>query len=409
MVIYQIRALGDPSTQSMYRSNASGLNNTGMVVGSVQAISTGNNVVEAVYWNPSPTVIPLGDVWSEAKGVNDSGDVVGTREADSFYNHAFLFRGGGVHDLAGVIGGPASAAIDINNAGVIAGWAGESSGQRRAFTYNTKSGRVNDLNVLFGLDGSYATAINNLGQVVGVSSKSDGASMFLFDGEILNELGPAPPVMTPTDINDTGQVVGSHRLNGAEFWTAFRCDTSGGSPQFVDLGLLPGFLNSTATAINNDGNIVGQSGRILGSGSQTQIEVHAFICRAGGRMQDLNELIPANSGWELVWADDINNKGQIAGSGWYNGRFQAYLLTPTSPFQSSVKALIDPMALILGQRLYLIWVELHHPHEPKLSDLNVAIRLMSAAERQAALERARRLGDFGKQVETIIAKMIDVK
>ena len=100
---------------------------------------------------------------------------------------------------------------------------------------------------------------------------------------------------------------------------------------------------------------------------------------------------------------------QIAGTGTYNGRRQAYLLTPKSPFYPFDEVAIDPMALILGGKWYLIWVEMHHPHAPKLSDLEVVIRLMPTAERRATLERARRLGDFGKRVETMIAKMMDVK
>jgi len=36
-------------------------------------------------------------------------------------------------------------------------------------------------------------------------------------------------------------------------------------------------------------------------------------------MQDLNALIPANSGWTLNWAFAINDNGQITGSGTING------------------------------------------------------------------------------------------
>jgi hypothetical protein len=39
-------------------------------------------------------------------------------------------------------------------------------------------------------------------------------------------------------------------------------------------------------------------------------------------MTDLNTLIPANSGWELMYATDINNRGQIVGYGVRDGKFQ---------------------------------------------------------------------------------------
>src|SRR6185312_5528685 len=43
---------------------------------------------------------------------------------------------------------------------------------------------------------------------------------------------------------------------------------------------------------------------------------------------DLNDLIPAGSGWELSVAGDINNSGLILGSGTYHGEDHAFLLTP---------------------------------------------------------------------------------
>jgi probable HAF family extracellular repeat protein len=399
---YKIYSLGDPSAQSVLGTEAYGLNNNGTVVG-VASITD----FRATYWNPSPAVIPLGDVASVAYGVNDPGDIVGTRQATDFLvfpGEAFLFRGGVFYDLANKFAGQESIATDINNAGVISAWAGD-IGSPHAFIYDTNSGTATDLGALPGHSESYAQAINNVGQVAGSCRKSGGTQdphAFLFDGS-MKDLGPAT---SANDINDSGQVVGARVVGGASYWTAYRCDTSGGTPQFVDLGFLPGFVGSEAMAINNDGDIVGHSFSDWGSGQQ----IHAFICTASSPMQDLNALIPANSGWELTWASAINDKGQIAGTGTYNGRRQAYLLTPKSRFSDLFnEAAIDPMALILKGKWYLIWVELHHPHVPKLSDLDVVIRQMPTAERRATLERARRLGDFGKKVETIIAKMKDMK
>jgi probable HAF family extracellular repeat protein len=404
MAGYNIAALGDPLVQTVSGSEAFGLNSTGMVVGTAY-ISSGR----AVAWNPGPTLIPLGSVASVAYGVNDSGDVVGTRQANAvnvFPGEAFLFRSGVFHDLAWVFPGKESLATDINNAGVIALWAGD-IGSSHAYTYDTNSQKATDLGVLPGHDESFAMAINNVGQVAGQSRKSGTPSdphAFLFDGT-LKDLGPATAA---NDINDSGQVVGGRVVGGASHWTAYRCDTSGGSPQFVDLGALPGFVGSEAMAINNDGDVVGHSVTDWGSSQQ----IRAFICSAGGQMQDLNALIPGGSGWELTWASAINDTGQIAGTGTINGRRQAFLLTPKSGSgwrRGFDEVAIDPMALILKGKWYQIWVEMHHPHVPKLSDLDVVIRIMPEAERQATLERAAQLGDFGKRVESMIEKSVDVK
>src|SRR4029453_12685398 len=159
MASYKIYALGDPIAQTVLGSEAHGLNNTGTVVG--HASITG---ARAAYWNWNPTVIPLGDVMSVAYGVNDSGDIVGTRQANDFNvfpGEAFLFRGGVFHDLASVFAGQESIATDINNAGVIAAWAGD-IGSPHAFTYDTNSGTATDLGVLPGHTESYAHAINNV-------------------------------------------------------------------------------------------------------------------------------------------------------------------------------------------------------------------------------------------------------
>ncbi len=397
MASYKIETLSDPDP-SVSSSEAHGLNNNGFVVGHVSMMG-----FRAAYWGSSPVVIPFGTVASVAYGANDGGDVVGTRQASDwlvFPGEAFLFRGGVFHNLANVFPGQESIANDINNAGVIAAWGGD-IGSSHAFTYDVNSGTLADLGVLPGHTESYAMAINTAGRVAGISRKSTSPSdsrAFLFDGT-MHDLGPATGV---SDINDSGQIVGGRVVGGASNWTAYRCDTSSGSPQFVDLGPLPGFVSSEAMGINNDGDIVGHSVSNWGSGQQ----IHAFICPAGGQMQDLNSLVPANSGWELTWASGINDEGQIAGTGTYNGRRHAYLLTPTSRFNPFDEAAIDPMALILGGKWYLIWVELHHPHVPKLSDLEFVIRLMPPAERRATLARAKRLGDFGKRVESMIAKMI---
>jgi len=45
-------------------------------------------------------------------------------------------------------------------------------------------------------------------------------------------------------------------------------------------------------------------------------------------MQNLNDLIPSDSGWLLRLAFDINSSGQIVGQGTINGQSHAFLLTP---------------------------------------------------------------------------------
>ncbi len=68
-------------------------------------------------------------------------------------------------------------------------------------------------------------------------------------------------------------------------------------------------------------------------------------------------------------------------------------------------AAIDPMALILSGKAYLIWVEKHFPHVPKVSEIQEALQAMTPEDQKAALSRAKTLAAYGKAVEEAIATM----
>ena len=57
-------------------------------------------------------------------------------------------------------------------------------------------------------------------------------------------------------------------------------------------------------------------------------QYHAFVSTNGARMQDLNRLIPTNTGWVLLQANGINDAGQIVGYGTIRGQDHAFVLTP---------------------------------------------------------------------------------
>jgi probable HAF family extracellular repeat protein len=90
-----------------------------------------------------------------------------------------------------------------------------------------------------------------------------------------------------------------------------------GKPQ--DLGTLGG--RSAGAADINDG------GQVVGSSRLADDTSHAFLY-SEGRMFDLNQSIPASSGWQLISARTINDAGQIGGVGMHNGKQEAYLFEP---------------------------------------------------------------------------------
>jgi probable HAF family extracellular repeat protein len=97
---------------------------------------------------------------------------------------------------------------------------------------------------------------------------------------------------------------------------------SGG--QMQDLGTLAEPYNSYSfpTALNNKGEVVGQS-------ATTDDVEHPFLY-SDGVMRDLNSLISADSGWKLVNVEDINDNGHIVGKAQHkeDDREHAFLLTP---------------------------------------------------------------------------------
>ncbi len=56
---------------------------------------------------------------------------------------------------------------------------------------------------------------------------------------------------------------------------------------------------------------------------------------------------------------------------------------------------IDPMALILEGRAYLIWTEIHHPHVPKVAEIKELMEKLNKEEREALAVGARVLLNMG--------------
>lgn len=117
-------------------------------------------------------------------------------------------------------------------------------------------------------------------------------------------------------INDLGQAVGlSFNPHTGRMEALLE-----GQGRRTALGTLGGSF-SVARAINNHGEIVG------GSLTHGDEQFHGFLFR-GNRLYDLNELLEPNTGWELIQAVGINNRGMIIGIGALHGEDRIVLLRP---------------------------------------------------------------------------------
>jgi len=178
----------------------------------------------------------LGGSRSWASAINDSGQVVGYSYLAGDQNyHAFLYKDGKMTDLR-TLGGTSSVAKGINKSGQVVGWSDNSSGERRAFLYDSTNG-MKDLNDSIPADLGWtlyeAAGINTEGKIAASSYGNTTP-----DPSIVcdYESGMGPPVGAALVLSPTTTA----------------------NYEVQDLGHLGGYF-SRATSINNSGKVVGFS------------------------------------------------------------------------------------------------------------------------------------------------------
>ncbi len=280
-------------------------------------------------WNPDPTIVDeLPYVWGKA-AFNDVGDIV---EDAGVYSddRNNRWEGDGAQYVDGVnlhlkkkLAVHAVRAKDINNRGIITGDLVASAGSKaRAFVYNAKSGGPpTDFNLSRDGGNSVGWAINQRDHVLGHSTHGEyrwnsplliqriDAKCFLYvDGGVI-DLGNRRRGMA---LNDHDVVVGCRQADVSQpYLTAFALRADAATLDDEDLGALPGHKFSQANDINNHGDIVGMSVPKSSYGDSDARDGSAFVRLRNGSMQDLNDLIPPDSGWKLISALRINSNGQI--------------------------------------------------------------------------------------------------
>ncbi len=149
------------------------------------------------------------------------------------------------------------------------------------------------------------------------ASSSGPSHAFAFGGEaglyVLEDLGFGSAAYGLDGLRRVGSITLESSAEHAAFWETLA---------LTDLGTLGG-VNSRAYAINDFDQIIGESDTTTGMN-------HAFLWE-GGAMTDLNDLLPANTGWQLNEARDINEEGEIVGTGTIKGQTHAFLLSAGGP------------------------------------------------------------------------------
>lgn len=276
-----------------------------------------------------------GDEHSIGFGINDAGDVVGVSYALGELNcHGVLWSAsGGVTELGTL------EPRDINSSGSIAGSKPVAGALGTSRAVRRIGSTATDLGTLGGMS-SMAFAISESNWVVGQSLVSNNTTTRAFvvaDGAMIGLGALGGTNSRALDINGL-TVVGIADLPGdlprATRWTL----TSAGTVATkVDLGVLPGTVNSAAYSVNAAGAIVGISG-------------DSAVLWKDGVMSDLNDLIAPGGGWRLQRASGIDDAGRIVGTGKRFGLQRAFMLTPRAPADLDADGLVGPadLAILLG-------------------------------------------------------------
>lgn len=237
---------------------------------------------------PAPSLFaatPVSGKYDAAVDLNNAGLVaVNNLDSNVAYRIGYIATSPMLESV-GTLGGSDSTIRALNDNNEAVGMSTTASGAEHAFLYS--GGRLRDLTTSY--DIAVASSLNDRGDVAGQST--DGRAVVLRSGKA-EVFGPPDSVVAA--INGTGEAVGEYIPQGQGI-RAFLYRAG----HFSDLGTLGG-AHGSPYAINDDGTVVGAT--FTADGRR-----HAFLAQ-GGSMTDLTPSAAASA------AADVNNLGQVVGT-----------------------------------------------------------------------------------------------
>lgn len=298
---------------SIQESNyPSALSSNGYVAGTAYQTIGQDAFVYTGGTTPLATLSPLGGILANGGGINSSGNAVGISTTNTSQTPVFYWDGTSMHNV-GTLGSSALLPVFINNNGQIAG---NSNASQAFFAANYQSALQA---ITLGGSGSTATGMNSSGQVVGQSSTSSSPTQVAFIytpgtgaqniGTQWSGINTYYGASDALAVNDYGVAAGQAYVSATNYHAVIFSQVSG-NYVMTDLGTLNnGAGNSTATAINNNGWVVGTATNSTGG-------TDPFLY-LNGQMIDLNspQFLAGTGFSSLISVTGINNSGEIIGQG----------------------------------------------------------------------------------------------
>lgn len=360
------------------------INDRGEVVGNVHDPGTGN-MRAFLYSDGKRTLLgTLGGTFSRANDINNRGQIVGEFQAGTMtiptpngpphfpkemvvnVIHPFIYNNLVMSDLSkwGVSGG--RNAVAINDQGDIIGHIGDNELESWP-PYLYSNGTLTHLDWQGDNQMDEVIALNNLGQIIGVNRSGwDSQRQTYFYRGILYSGGAAIDIGTlggqstyVTALNNKGQIVGISQTPDNKMHAFLYSDG-----KMVDLHVLAGIEPirfSVAEGINDSGQVVLN---VLDSGRSIRAVLYSE-----GKFSDLGSL-----GGSEIHASDINNLGQVVGTGRpagdtsYNGFLYYPPGFPSTPGDVNQNGSVDVADAVLILRV-LVQMETLSPEQNQLADV----------------------------------------
>ena len=342
-------------------SQPTGINSSGEVVGF--AYNSTNSPQAFIYEGGIITDLgQYGGTNSDGYGITDSGMVVGTTTIAQGNSNIDVFTD--INNTINDVGRPNGSVIVfnsdvINNSGQIAGNSNAAGGQ--AFYYSTTNqdpgatGGFSAITLPGGGANSTASAIDASGRVIGQAANSAGTQQaFLYTPATTTTLESTVDLGTAWSADSTNSYIGASdalavNANGEIVGQANVASNIYHAVIFnnnvmTDLGTLPGYADSKAVAVSDNGWVVGMASNFGNSATEAFLYIPPSIQYPDGEMINLTTAAAGQGFASLLTATGINDLGEIIGQGTTSTTNDAYILT----YNTAVPEPSSAVSMVLG-------------------------------------------------------------